>query len=95
RLASAFAMAAVRPSLGAIPSEGFVEELGSEQAPVEGATRVPDVQGLTARAAVKALVAAQLEPSLVGSGRAIGQTPPAGTSVKKGSRVAVRLEANL
>ncbi|MGI5861187.1 MAG: penicillin-binding protein [Myxococcales bacterium] len=95
RLASAFAMAAVRQSLGAVPSEGFVEEEGSEQAPPEGSTRVPDVQGLTARAAVKALVSAQLEPALIGSGRAVGQTPPAGTSVKKGSRVAVRLEASL
>jgi len=95
RLSGAFAMAAIQPSKEtAALAEGFLEEEGAEQPPV-GGTKVPDVQGLSARAVVKALVSAELEPALLGSGRAIGQTPPAGTNVRRGSRVAVRLESRL
>ncbi|MGC4122886.1 MAG: penicillin-binding protein [Myxococcales bacterium] len=97
KLASAFAIAAVQPSLPAAASataeDGFVED--GDGAAQEGTAVVPDVQGLTARAAVKTLTAAYLEPALLGSGKASGQTPPAGTTVRKGSRVAVRLESKL
>lgn len=94
RLVGAFAMAAVQPSgVGQAVGEGFVE--GEEADPAEKSAIVPDVQGLTARAAVKVLAAAYLEPGLVGSGKAIGQTPPAGTTVPRGTRVAVRLESRL
>jgi cell division protein FtsI (penicillin-binding protein 3) len=93
KLAAAFAMAAVQPSLPAIPTDDTAED---EDEPVpEGSARVPDVQGLSARAAVRTLVAAGFDPSLLGSGKAIGQTPPAGTSVRKGTQVAVRLESRL
>jgi cell division protein FtsI (penicillin-binding protein 3) len=92
RLAGAFAMAAVNVG-GAPAQDGFVE---GNDAPIEEESAVvPDVQGLTARSAVKALAAAWLEPNLLGSGKAIGQTPPAGTSVRRGTRVAVRLESKL
>lgn len=93
KLAGAFAMAAVQPNLPALAEEGFVED--GEPRPEEETAVVPDVQGLNARGAVKALAAAWLEPALLGSGKAIGQTPPAGTSVRKGTRVAVRLETKL
>jgi cell division protein FtsI (penicillin-binding protein 3) len=94
KLAGAFAMAAVQPSLPAASAEeGFVED--GEAPPQESSAVVPDVQGFTARAAVKTLTASFLEPSLLGSGKAIGQTPPAGTTVRRGSRVAVRLESKL
>ncbi|HEY3447322.1 MAG TPA: penicillin-binding protein [Myxococcales bacterium] len=99
KLAGAFAIAALQPSLQAAAAatataeDGFVED--SDSADQEGSSVVPDVQGLTARAAVKTLTAAYLEPTLLGSGKAIGQTPPAGTSVRRGSRVAVRLESKL
>lgn len=94
RLTGAFAMAAVQPALRALAAEdGFVEDGAVTER--EGSATVPDVHGLTARAAVKVLAAAELEPSLMGSGKAIGQTPPAGTTVRKGARVAVRLESKL
>lgn len=87
RLSSAFAMAEVQPS------EGYIE--GDDEVPSEESAVVPDVQGLTARRAVRALAEANLEPALLGSGRAIGQTPPAGATVRKGARVSVRLESRL
>ena len=94
KISGAFAMAAVQPTIAAAAAEdGFVEDEGSAAA--EQSALVPDVQGLTARAAVKARTAAWLEPSLLGSGKAIGQTPPAGTSVHRGTRVSVRLESKL
>jgi cell division protein FtsI (penicillin-binding protein 3) len=110
KLSGAFAMAQVQlepprrgtaqgaafgRSIGLEPgaaSEGYIE--GGDGEPEDGAI-VPDVQGLTARAAVKALAEKNLEPALLGSGKAIGQSPPAGTSVRKGTRVSVRLEMSL
>ncbi len=90
RLAGAFAMAAVHPTLMA--SEGFIEDEPGEG---EQSEAVPNVLGMTARQAVKTLTASNLEPALLGSGKVIGQTPPAGSSVRKGARVSVRLEAKL
>ncbi len=85
-------MAAIEPAPGSTEAEGFIDEAADDPA-VQ--TVVPNVQGLSARAAVRALSAAWLEPSMVGSGRAIGQTPPAGTTVRKGTRVALRLDSRM
>lgn len=94
RMLSAFAAAAARADEVArnLPKGDLLGEPAIDDARV---TVVPDVHGLSARAAVKALAAAYLEPSLVGSGRAVGQSPPAGAAVQRGSRVAVRLESGL
>jgi cell division protein FtsI (penicillin-binding protein 3) len=56
-----------------------------------GQARVPDVSGLAARSAIRRLAQASLEPELRGSGRAVAQSPPAGTIVKRGARVKVTL----
>lgn len=94
-LAGAFAMAGALAEARAAspPNEGFIEEEGV--AGTQASTTIPDVLGLTARGAAKAISAARLEVALLGSGRAIGQTPPAGTQVRLGTRVAVRLESGL
>jgi len=54
---------------------------------------VPDVTGRVSREAVHRLLAASLEPHLIGSGRAIGQSPGAGSRVERGSQVIVELQA--
>ena len=54
---------------------------------------VPDVTGRVSREAVHRLLAASLEPHLIGSGRAIGQSPGAGSRVERGSQVVVELQA--
>ena len=93
-LAGAFAMAEVNATLALSDSgseEGFI---GDDEAS-EGNATVPNVQGMTARAAVRTLAAANLEPALLGNGKAIGQTPPPGTAVRRGTKVAVRLESRL
>ncbi|HZN94884.1 MAG TPA: penicillin-binding transpeptidase domain-containing protein, partial [Myxococcales bacterium] len=54
---------------------------------------VPDVTGRVSREAVNRLLAASLEPHLIGSGRAIGQSPGAGSRVERGSQVIVELQA--
>jgi len=56
-----------------------------------GQAMVPDVKGLRARSAVRRLSQSALEPELRGSGRAIAQTPRAGTIVRRGARVKVVL----
>lgn len=62
--------------------------------PAEGAgqVRVPQVEGLFARAAIKALAEASLEVEMEGTGRVVDQHPPAGSVVDQGSRVAVTLQ---
>ena len=75
--------------------DGFVEEDGSQS--MEGEERasmslVPNVFGLSARAAVNALLTADLDPQLSGHGRVVAQTPSPGTSVRKGSAVSVKFE---
>ncbi|WP_224245329.1 penicillin-binding transpeptidase domain-containing protein [Hyalangium gracile] len=57
----------------------------------EGTVRVPDVQGQVGREAVVKLLAAALEPQLLGSGRVVSQTPAAGALVEKGARVTLEL----
>jgi cell division protein FtsI (penicillin-binding protein 3) len=56
-----------------------------------GTVRVPDVQGQVGREAVVKLLAAALEPQLLGSGRVVSQTPAAGVLVDKGARVTLEL----
>ncbi len=56
-----------------------------------GTVRVPDVQGQVGREAVVKLLAAALEPQLLGSGRVVSQTPAAGALVEKGARVTLEL----
>ena len=56
-----------------------------------GSVRVPDVQGQVGREAVVKLLAAALEPQLLGSGRVVSQTPAAGALVDKGARVTLEL----
>ncbi len=94
RMLGAFAAAAARASevAPALPEGDLIVE------PREGDPRVtvvPDVHGMSARAAVKTLAAAYLEPSLDGSGKAVRQNPPPGSAVQRGSRVAVKLESRL
>jgi cell division protein FtsI (penicillin-binding protein 3) len=57
----------------------------------DGTVRVPDVQGQAGREAVVKLLAAALEPQLLGSGRVVSQTPAAGSLVEKGARVTLEL----
>lgn len=71
-------------------AEGWVETDGD--AASAGAVRVPDVRGLFARAAVRRVAGAELEAELDGTGRVVGQEPPAGSFVQPGSRVTIRLE---
>ncbi|HEY0838662.1 MAG TPA: penicillin-binding transpeptidase domain-containing protein [Vulgatibacter sp.] len=53
---------------------------------------VPELRGLFARAALRRLSEASLEPGLEGTGKVITQRPPAGAIVERGTRVALRLE---
>jgi len=66
----------------------------ADEAPLESPdlVRVPRLEGLFARAAVRELAAARLEADLQGSGRVVKQEPPAGSIVDRGSRVAVTLQ---
>ena len=75
--------------------EGFVEEEGvvaSSDAVREGMIRVPGVCGLTARAAARALLEADLDPVMNGFGLVVEQTPPVGASVRRGTTVSMRLK---
>ncbi len=70
-------------------AEGWVAMAGAEG---EDQVVVPDVQGLFARAALRRLASASLEPRLEGSGQVASQRPPAGSIVERGSEVTIRLE---
>jgi cell division protein FtsI (penicillin-binding protein 3) len=56
-----------------------------------GRALVPDLSGLAARSAIRRLAERSLEPDLKGSGRAVAQSPRAGSIVKRGARVRVTL----
>jgi cell division protein FtsI (penicillin-binding protein 3) len=76
--------------------EAFTDEpADAAQAAAEGKAVVPDLTNLGAREAAKALAQVELEPTLVGSGRAVSQTPGAGAVVPRGTRVQVKLESRL
>lgn len=72
------------------PAKAVVAEAVTE-APEPGSVRVPDVTGVAGREAVVKLLAAALEPQLLGSGRVVSQTPAAGSLVEKGARVTLEL----
>ncbi|HEX9051232.1 MAG TPA: penicillin-binding protein, partial [Anaeromyxobacter sp.] len=100
----AMKMLGVPPAPGAVaaapePAPAAPEEPEGPP-PVEQATRpappgavaVPSLAGLPARAAVRALEALDLSPDLAGSGRVVGQSPPAGRVVARGTRVRMTLQ---
>ncbi|WP_164010304.1 penicillin-binding protein [Pyxidicoccus trucidator] len=93
------AVAAVSPASGAakpvavkaaVPARPALAEAVTET-PEPGTVRVPDVQGQVGREAVVKLLAAALEPQVMGSGRVVSQTPAAGSLVEKGARVTLEL----
>jgi cell division protein FtsI (penicillin-binding protein 3) len=65
-------------------------EQATRQAPA-GSVSVPPLAGLPARAAVRALEAVDLSADLAGSGRVVGQSPPPGRVVARGTRVRMTL----
>jgi cell division protein FtsI (penicillin-binding protein 3) len=74
-------------------AEGF-EDDGAEAAPeglAEGTLVVPDLKGLSARAALRLLGERSLEGDFEGFGRASAQEPEAGAAVTPGTRVRVVL----
>lgn len=70
---------------------GSAVSVEAEPVAPPGKAVVPDLAGLAARAAVRRLAERSLEPELTGSGRAVGQSPAAGSIVARGARVKVRL----
>ncbi len=92
------AMAAVSPAPAAakpvaratVPARAALGVAVTET-PEPGTVRVPDVQGQVGREAVVKLLAAALEPQVLGSGRVVSQTPAAGSLVEKGARVTLEL----
>ncbi len=79
------------PVLAAIASLDVV----TENSISEGAVRVPDLSGKSARKAVTQLLATTLEPHLLGTGRVKSQQPRAGALVDKGTRVTLELAGQL
>ncbi|WP_163995196.1 penicillin-binding protein [Pyxidicoccus caerfyrddinensis] len=73
-----------------VPARPVLAEAVTET-PEPGTVRVPDVQGQVGREAVVKLLAAALEPQVMGSGRVVSQTPAAGALVEKGARVTLEL----
>jgi cell division protein FtsI (penicillin-binding protein 3) len=76
------------PSVPAAPAP--VPSAQAAQAP--GAVHVPDTAGMAVRDAVATITKAGLLPQIEGWGRAVRQTPAAGSSTVKGSTVRVVLE---
>nr|WP_228530921.1 MULTISPECIES: penicillin-binding protein [Myxococcaceae] len=85
--ASPSPVATVSAVRGAVPSVELVEPAG------EGSVHVPALLGQAGREAVSRLLAAGLQPELLGSGRVVAQNPAPGAVVEKGSRVTVELSA--
>ena len=77
----AAAVKSSQPVLVAAPTVAFADE---------EAVAVPDLSGLTVRGVTEECSRIGLEPSLIGSGVALEQSPEAGTQVLRGSRVTVR-----
>jgi cell division protein FtsI (penicillin-binding protein 3) len=94
-LAAVLAAAAPPPAEAELeeesPGPDPVEE--TDQAPARAAagTLVPALDGLSARTAIQRLEAAGLEPEVLGAGLVVGQSPPPGRKVERGSRVRMRL----
>jgi len=68
--------------------EGWVAEATGDG---DDRVAVPDVRGLFARAALRRLSESALVPGIEGSGKVVGQVPPAGSIVERGSRVTLSL----
>ncbi len=83
-------VAAAPSGVRAEPARPVVSEVVTEDAE-PGSVRVPDVVGQAGREAVSKLLAAALEPQLLGSGRVVAQSPSAGSLVEKGARVTLEL----
>jgi cell division protein FtsI (penicillin-binding protein 3) len=78
------------------PSEtAAVSETTNDPEPSASAAqvRVPDVRGMPARMAVRALSRAHLEPAVQGSGRVFSQAPLPGSAVPSGAAVRLELTA--
>jgi cell division protein FtsI (penicillin-binding protein 3) len=73
-------------SASAPPTPAAVPEVAPK-----GKAVVPDLSGLGARSAIRRLAERSLDTELRGSGRAVAQTPRAGSIVKRGARVKVTL----
>ena len=67
-------------------------EQAARRAPGAGGVAVPSLAGLPARAAIRTLERFDLAADLAGSGRVIGQAPPAGRVVARGTRVRMTLQ---
>ena len=73
--------------------EGVSDDEGAgEAAPSDGSQLVPDVRGLSARAALRLLDDRGFGAELTGSGRAVRQKPTAGLLVKPGTLVQIELD---
>jgi cell division protein FtsI (penicillin-binding protein 3) len=64
---------------------------GAARRPQQGAVAVPALQGLAARAALRALESSDLAGDVRGSGRVTAQVPRAGEVVRRGTRVRLTL----
>jgi len=87
------ASAAAKPGAKASGAARTAREEAVTETPEPGTVRVPDLQGEVGREAVVKLLAAALEPQVLGSGRVVSQTPAAGSLVEKGARVTLELAA--
>lgn len=87
------APAAAKPGAKASGAARTVLADAVTETPEPGTVRVPDLQGEVGREAVVKLLAAALEPQVLGSGRVVSQTPAAGSLVEKGARVTLELAA--
>lgn len=67
-------------------------EIAATSEPGDGETRVPELRGANARAALVALTRAGLVARIEGTGFATSQAPPAGEIIARGSPVRVILE---
>jgi cell division protein FtsI (penicillin-binding protein 3) len=85
------------PTAPAAVHSSEVEDDEPEEVFLAGANEaiVPNLAGLGARDAARALAEVELEPSLQGSGRTVTQVPSAGAVVPRGTKVSVRLESRL
>lgn len=78
-------------SRGAAPAETGYDQAVTEKLG-EGTVRVPDVRGKVGREALLTLWQASLSPEVSGTGRVVEVSPPTGTPVRRGTRVALSLE---
>ena len=60
-------------------------------AATSGGVAIPSLAGLPARAAIRTLEAVDLGAEVVGTGRVVAQSPPAGRVVERGARVKLTL----